>query len=490
MRKSIVGLALASVLIVMFGFSLYAQESGEIQKALGENWSLFSEYHKNGEYASAAPYGWNVYRLDPARFKTLYTRLAECYYSFYKRARIGELKPGMTTDEILKTLGEPTGKQDVQYKNSKAVRWNYEAERAALYFVDNKLQGTERQDSYQNPKAYADTMVMIYDLGIKHVPERAASFWLLRGFALENYFDGRELEAIPAYEKSVELDFNGLDLYYIDRLGVLYANNIQSNPEFKSKAIALYRRAQEKYHDNPLPVQRLKALVTDPLEFVTYAEKDLANDPENVEKIWEAAMANREAELWPGAERHLTKLVRKEPKNSTYWNELGKAQQRQQKFRQAIDSYENALKFNSSLKENHLNISDCHRMLGNFTAARASALKGAQADRSWGRPYIVIADIYKAAVERCIMQTKGGDWAKLDIDDKLVYKLAQDYFARAKAIEPAITAEANQRITELSTLVPAKEDLFFYRSRIQNNKMTLQSPCYDWIGESVPVPSL
>jgi|GEM_PF-479673 len=490
MRKTIVGGIIAVALLAGIGNRAYAQETVDLQRALGENWSLFSEYHKNGEYASAAPYGWNVYRIDPVRFKTLYTRLAECYYSFYKRARIGELKPGMTTDEILKALGDPSGRADVQYKSSKAVRWNYETERATLYFVDGKLQGTERQDSYANPKAYADTMVMIYDLGVKHVTERAASFWLLRGFALENYFEGREIEAIPAYEKSIELDFNGLDLYYIDRLGVLYTTNMAANPEFKTKAIALYRRAQEKYHDNPLPVQRLKALVTDPLEFVTYAEKDLASDPENVEKIWEAAIANREAELWSGAERHLAKLVKKEPKNATYWYELGKVQQRQQRYRQAIDSYENALKFNPLLKENHLNISDCHRMLGNFTASRAAAQKATQADRNWGRPYIVIADIYKAAVERCIMQTKGGDWAKLDIDDKLVYKLAQDYYARAKSIEPAIAAEANQRIGELSTLVPAKEDLFFYRSRIQNGKMTLQSSCYDWINEAVSVPSL
>lgn len=461
------------------------------QAELVRNWSLFFEYHKNGEFVTAVPYGWNVYRLDPTRFKPLYTKLAECYYSFYKRAKIGQLKVGTSQDDILKSLGEPSSREEnFEYKKQKTTRWLYEAERSSLYFVADALVGWDRENGFENPIAYADTMIMIYDLGLKDVPDRAASLWLSRAFALENYFEGKELEAITSYAKAAELDFDGIEIYYLDRLGVLYAQNVLSNPNFKLKAVELYRKIQAKYPDNPLPVQRLKVLITDPFEFVTIAEQDLANDPQNSEKMWAAVTANRDAELWGGAEKHLRALIKREPKNSTYWTELGKVLQRDQKFRPAIEAYETALKHEPGIKENYLNISTCYRMLGNFAAARSAALKAAQADRTWGRPYMEIAEIYKSAVEKCVMQSKGGDWSKLDLDDKLMYKLAQDNFARAKAVEPLLANEANQRVVELNTLIPAKEDLFFYRSRISNGKISLQSSCYDWVGEAVSVPTL
>ena len=131
------------------------------QAALMRNWSLFYEYQKNGEFTTAAPYGWNVIKLDPKRFKAVYSKLAECYFSFYQN------------------------------------------------------------DSSANRTAYADTMLIIYDLGIEYVPERAAAFWLSKAYALENYFTGRDLEAIKAYETALTLDFEATDMTYIDRLGML-----------------------------------------------------------------------------------------------------------------------------------------------------------------------------------------------------------------------------------------------------------------------------
>jgi hypothetical protein len=77
----------------------------------------------------------------------------------------------------------------------------------------------------------------------------------------------------------------------------------------------------------------------------------------------------------------------------------------------------------------------------------------------------------------------------LDINDKLVYKLAQELYARAKQVEPGIANEATQLSNALSTLVPTNEDYFFYRSNIQNGKMAIQGKCYDWIKELVTVPT-
>jgi tetratricopeptide (TPR) repeat protein len=395
-----------------------------------KNWSLFSEYQKNGDCKTAVPYGWNVVNMDPKRFKTLYTKMAECYYAFYEKESTPSLR-----------------------------------------------------------KSYADTILILYDLGTQHVPERAATYWLSKAYALENYFDGRDQEAIAAYEKAISLDPK-TDFAYVDRLGLLYIKNIPTDVVNKQKAIELYRKLQEADPKNEIPGERLRKLISDPRELIDIAEKLLANDPNNVERIWSAAQAYVQAEQYEGAEKHLTKLIKMAPKTANYWNELARVQQRQQKFKQAIESYEKALALNPALKENLLNITVCYRELNNYTAARTYALRAAQREKGWGRPYMEIAEIYKAAVERCIRETKGGDWSKLDINDKLVYKLAVDSYTRARAVEGALANEADLRIRELSTLIPTKEDYFFHRDRIQNGRMNIEGPCYTWIGEPVPVPPL
>jgi len=392
-----------------------------------KNWSLFFEYHKNGDYITAAPYGWKVIQLNPTRFKTVYAKLAECYFNFSQSA-----------------------------------------------------QGDAR-------KAYVDTMIAIYDMGIKNLPDRAPSLYLMRAYALENYTESaRDLEAIDSYEKAVAGD-TSIAFAYFDRLGLLYMKHMEETPSFRTKAIELYRTQKERDQDNPVIIDRLRTLISDPQELIKIAEEDLKNDPNNLEKMWNAAQAYIEGEQFDGAERHLLALVKKSPKTATYWNELGKVRQRSGKYRQAIDAYEEALKLNPALRENHLNITVCYRMMKNFSAARETARRAARLERGWGRPYMELAEVYKAAVEACIKDTKNGDWSKLDIDDKLVYRLAQDALQDAKRVEPALASEANQRYSELSTLVPTKEDLFFNKDRIINGRMRIMGSCYSWVEEQVAV---
>ncbi|MBI3111873.1 MAG: tetratricopeptide repeat protein, partial [Ignavibacteriales bacterium] len=336
--------------------------------------------------------------------------------------------------------------------------------------------------------AYVDTMLHLYDLGIKHVADRAGALWLQKAYALENYYPDKEQEAIAAYEKTLEIDFDGTDFAYIDRLGALYIKNIPNDASSKMKAVELYRRVAEKDPTNQTVVDRLRRLITDPRELIELAEKKLATDPENMEYLWSTAQAYIQAEQFDGAERYLNKLVKKAPTTVNYWNELGKVYFRDRKFRPSIDAYESALKLNPAVKENYLNIAWCHRELKNFESARTYAQRAAQRERGWGRPYMEIAEIYKSAVEDCIMNSKEGDWAKMDLNDKLVYKLAHESYQRAKSVEPGIAGEADQRARELSTLVPTREDYFFHRDKIKDGKLDIQGSCYTWIKETATVP--
>jgi tetratricopeptide (TPR) repeat protein len=266
MRTSTLIALSSAILMALSSASALSSKNGfaSSQDELGKNWSLFSEYYKIGEYDTAIPFGWEVILIDSTRFKTVYQKLANCFFNLYQKA-----------------------------------------------------DSTERQP-------YADTMLVIYDKGIRSIPEKAPVLWLLKGYALENYFYGREMEAIEAYGKSRELDPDGMEMAYIDRLGILYIKNALSDPSLKKMAVDLYRWAKEKFPNDPLPVQRLQQLVTDPQELITLAEEDLKKDPENVEKIWAAAVAYIDAEVWEGAERHLRKLTTKSPDNLTYWKEYEK----------------------------------------------------------------------------------------------------------------------------------------------------------------------
>lgn len=424
--RSFLALVAGIALATASGSASFAPAEYRSQDDHGKNWSLFSEYYKIGEYTTAIPFGWRVIRLDSTRFKTVYQKLGDCYFNMYQGADSTERHP------------------------------------------------------------YADTVLIVYDMGIRNVPDRAAGLWLLKGYALESYFYGRELEAIAAYEQSRSLDANAMEMPYVDRLGILYVKNAPDNPALKKKAVDLYRWAKEKYPNDPLPVQRLKQLVTDPHELIKLAEEGLKTDPKNPEKIWAAAVAYRDGEEWDGAERHLETLIRMSPDNLAYANEYAKVLQRAGKFSKAIGAYQTTLKLNPDIKENYLNIAVCYRQLKQFESARTWAQRAADKDRSWGGPYIEMAEIYKAAVEHCMMTSKGGDWTKLDLDDKLVYKSAADSYARARSVDPSLANEAMQRVADLKTLLPTKEDLFFNKHRISGNKVALASSCCQWI-DSVPV---
>lgn len=396
---------------------------------LRKNWSLFTEYQKNGDEKTAIPYAWKVYAINPTRFKTLYERLADAFYALYEK-------------------GIP-----------------------------------------EERKLYADSIVYAYDLGIKHVPEKSQFYYLRKGYALELYFENRTGDAIAAYETALGLGFKDVDFSYIDRLGLLYVKEADKDPELRVKALELYRKALEREPANEFALDRVRKLSSDPQELIDVFTKKLESNPNDIETLWSLAQVFSQSGRYEEAEKPLKQLIKLSP-NATYWNQLAIAQLRGGKFRDAIKSNEEVLKLNPSAKENMVNIAQANRELKNFALAKQWAQRAIQADKNWGRPHIEIGEIFKAAVEDCVRRTKNGDWSKLDINDRLVYKLANDSYLRAKSVDPSFANEADLRIRDLSTLVPQREDYFFYRSRIQNNRMALEGECYAWIGEAVPVPAL
>jgi uncharacterized protein YqgV (UPF0045/DUF77 family) len=115
------------------------------------------------------------------------------------------------------------------------------------------------------------------------------------------------------------------------------------------------------------------------------------------------------------------------------------------------------------------------RKLGSKSAARSSALKAAELRGGWGKPYLMIGDMYASSTRSC------GDapW-----EQRMVVLAAIDKYAYARRIDndPEVQEEANRKIGKYSDEKPAKGDVFMAGYKEGGN---YKIGC--WIGESVTI---
>ncbi len=111
------------------------------------------------------------------------------------------------------------------------------------------------------------------------------------------------------------------------------------------------------------------------------------------------------------------------------------------------------------------------RQLGQYTQARESARKAAQLRSGWGRPYMLIGDMYAKSSGSCGNDAYSRGLAVLAAIDKWAY---------AKSIDSEVANEANKKIATYSDHIPPQEDAFMMG---KSEGQTEQVGC--WIGESV-----
>jgi hypothetical protein len=109
---------------------------------------------------------------------------------------------------------------------------------------------------------------------------------------------------------------------------------------------------------------------------------------------------------------------------------------------------------------------------GQYQSARENARQAASLRPGWGKPYILIGDIYAKASRGC-----GDDW-----DSRMAILAALEKYAYAKSIDPSVTDEANRKIGIYSSSKPEKQEGFM--RGIQAGQ-TVRVGC--WIGETVKV---
>ncbi len=428
------------ILLVAVGTPLNATVSASIQADTVQqvdmqevlvNWSLFFEDYRNGYYERAIPYGWKVMELHPTRFRALYGNLAECYRQLY-----------LKTDD------------------------------------------TEKQ------KAYVDTIITIFEKGIEHLPDRANTYYLQKAHFYDNYYSPPRIsDAINAYEKAVDIDFETIDFQYIDRLGNLYMDNRGPDNDYENLAVELYQRyLTERDPDSTTALDRLRRLVRDPKELIRLAEEKFRTDPDNPANIWSLVQAYNAAQEYQKAIPYVEKLTELSPQSETYWTEYARLFERTNQPREAIRAYSQLLRIKPDDREIPLKIAQAYRQLGNYQQARNYARQAQRMAPNWGEPLIEIATIYEEVIEKCVVNTKGG-WANMKLEDRVVYKLAQEYYERADQIDQRVATRARERAQFLNNLIPQDEDYFFNRELIVNGKIKVFGGCYEWIGEEITVPA-
>ncbi len=112
------------------------------------------------------------------------------------------------------------------------------------------------------------------------------------------------------------------------------------------------------------------------------------------------------------------------------------------------------------------------RKMKAYTTARETARKAAKMRPGWGRPYMLIGDMYGSSARSC-----GDAWSQ-----RLAILAAMDKYRYAKSIDPEVAEEASSKLSKYYSSMPDKQEGFM---RGVKEGQSVKVSC--WIGETVKV---
>ncbi len=322
-------------------------------------------------------------------------------------------------------------------------------------------------------------------------------------FYVYNEVYSKTLEAI---EKAIE--HGGLDNEYVifAPAASIVAYNIQKGRMEKEKAVGLYKQLNEIADHNINKEDHLSeyflqakqnmngtfATVEDSIFDCSYFKEkmqpDYESDPENPEVIKKIILTLKKKGC-PEDDEFLVELEEKWAKYAEEYNAQKKAEFEannpasvakklydEGKYREAVDKYDEVIEAetDNERKAQYLfsKASILFRKLSSYSAARSAALEAAKLRPNWGRPYLLIGDMYAKGSRNC-----GDSW-----NQRLAILAAIDKYSYGKKIDPELAKEANKRIANYSRSKPDKEAGFMMGVK-EGDKQKVGC----WIGETVTV---
>ena len=109
-----------------------------------------------------------------------------------------------------------------------------------------------------------------------------------------------------------------------------------------------------------------------------------------------------------------------------------------------------------------------------YAQARQACLNALKTKPKWGKPYLLIGQMYAASSAACANENS--------MDKQAVYWAAVDKFAKAKQVDLTVKAEADALIATYKKYFPTKDEAFF-RGISPGKSYTVGC----WIGETTVV---
>lgn len=420
-------LTFLSVAFFLFTLAASAQKYGADSVKCVQNLSMYREYIKQKNYKDALP-GWRwIFANCPQSTEYMYVDGPTLVKFMLQNEKNPARKEGLV-DTLMLIYDQRT-----QYFGKEGFNLGRKAD-DLLQYRPNKTE-----------EAYA-MFKKSYELQQDKMEARAAQFYFQTALKLNKEEKISKEEALEVYEKvSGVMDANLAkkpnDPYYTPARDNTEALLVESGLATCDAVVGLYNN---KFKANPADVELLKKITK------MLSKADCAGE----QLFLDASTALHKLEPSAESAANIAKMNLKKDNYSEACRFYG----------QAIDLEQD----NANKSQYHYEMAIANHKMGQFANARANAQRAAALRPGWGKPYLLIGDLY-ASTKDC-----GED----EFAHKTVYWAAVDKYQQAKAADASVASEANAKIATYSKYFPTKDEGFF---RSINEGDTYQVGC--WIGE-------
>lgn len=339
---------------------------------------------------------------------------------------------------------------------------------------------------------YADTLMLMYDRRIENFGEEGKVLGY-KGIDFFKLYPDKKKEALNILVLSIEKDGKSSDPAAITTLMSIAVDLYKENKLQPELVLDYYNKCSEaltsqleakpdaenvkKAQDN-IDLALVNSGVASCDKIVPIFETKYEANKDNIDmlKVILKLLTRQEctdSKVYAQASEQLNKL---QPSAFSAYS-LAQFFVKKGEYTKAVEYYQQAIKLDSI---NEKKAQYYYEMaiitgtkLGQLSTARNYANKAAEHRKGWGKPYILIGQLYAQSAKDC-----GED----SYYQSLVYIAAVDKFVQARSIDADCTDEANKLIVSYSNMYPSKEDMFFHGD---NEGKSYTIGC--WINETIKI---
>ena len=311
-----------------------------------------------------------------------------------------------------------------------------------------------------------DSALIVFTMGTERAPQKIHNH-RMRAYLLAA--KGEREEAINEYYKTIELDPDKIEDY--KSLGTLLIGE-----DRLEEALETYEKITNLAPEDSDAQKTYSSLIAqtggDITDIIAAKEDALVKNPEDTRLMFEIGELYFKQVEYKNAIVKFSMFLEKNPKDVRALEFLGNSYQNSEQYKKAISTYEKILKVQPDHQKVICEQAACYRDLKQLSKARSIVNSAIKLNPNYGYAHIVKGSIYEAAADGCINKR---DKKVVNIDDKLVYKLAYDEFQLA-AKDVQFQDMARNRMNYIKPDIPTPQDKFMYP-----NKTKAELSCYKWI---------